>query len=166
MGAAEWGLLLLAGAAAGLVGSVAGLASLISYPALLAVGLGPVQANVTNTVALVWSGVGSALGSRVELTGQRLRLVPLMAAAALGGLTGGGLLLLTPPLQKGRLAVCHDGGSEDAASAAAAAGGGRRVTLHGYRVCNWQDRDSQLRSLDTGLPVSQTYIGTERARKP
>ena len=96
MGAGEWVLLLLAGAAAGLIGSVAGLASLISYPALLAVGLGPVQANVTNTVSLVWSGVGSALGSRVELTGQGARLRPLMAAAALGGLTGGGLLLLTP----------------------------------------------------------------------
>ena len=96
MGAGEWGLLLLAGAAAGLIGSVAGLASLISYPALLAVGLGPVQANVTNTVSLVWSGVGSALGSRVELTGQGLRLRPLMAAAGLGGLTGGGLLLVTP----------------------------------------------------------------------
>ncbi len=89
-------MLLLAGAAAGLIGSVAGLASLISYPALLAVGLGPVQANVTNTVSLVWSGVGSALGSRVELTGQGLRLRPLMGAAALGGLMGGGLLLLTP----------------------------------------------------------------------
>ena len=88
MGSGEWGLLLLAGAAAGLIGSVAGLASLISYPVLLAVGLGPVQANVTNTVALVWSGVGSALGSRVELVGQGRRLRPLMAAAALGGLTG------------------------------------------------------------------------------
>jgi len=96
VGAGEWGLLLLAGAAAGLIGSVAGLASLISYPALLAVGLGPVQANVTNTVSLVWSGVGSALGSRVELRGQGLRLRPLMASAALGGLTGGGLLLVTP----------------------------------------------------------------------
>ena len=96
MGAGEWVLLLLAGAAAGLIGSVAGLASLISYPALLAVGLGPVQANVTNTVALMWSGVGSALGSRVELAGQGRRLRPLLLAAALGGLTGGGLLLVTP----------------------------------------------------------------------
>ena len=96
MSAGEWGLLLLAGGTAGLVGSVAGLASLISYPALLAAGLGPVQANVTNTVALVWSGVGSALGSRVELAGQRARLRPLLAAAALGGLAGAGLLLLTP----------------------------------------------------------------------
>lgn len=54
------------------------------------------QANVTNTVALVFSGIGSALGSRVELTGQGVRLRPLMAAAALGGLAGGALLLLTP----------------------------------------------------------------------
>lgn len=74
--------------------------------------------------------------------------------------------LLFPPLQKGGLAVCHDGGSEVAAGAAAAAGGDRRVTLHGCRACNWQDRNSQLRSLDTGLPVSQTCIGTARARKP
>ena len=66
------------------------------------------QANVTNTVALVWSGVGSALGSRVELTGQGLRLRPLMVAAALGGLTGGGLLLLTPRGRlRGRRAVAH-----------------------------------------------------------
>ena len=96
MGAGQWAVLLLAGLAAGLVGSVAGLASLISYPALLAVGLGPVAANVTNTVALVGSGIGSALGSKVELTGQSGRLRPLAVAAALGGAAGGGLLLLTP----------------------------------------------------------------------
>lgn len=75
------------------------------------------------------------------------------------------LLLLTPPLQKGRLVVFHDGGSEVAASVAAA-GGGRQVTHHGYRACNWQGRNSRLRILDTGLPVSQTYIGTAGARKP
>ncbi|MDP9435641.1 MAG: sulfite exporter TauE/SafE family protein [Actinomycetota bacterium] len=75
---------------------MAGLASLISYPALLAVGLAPVAANVTNTVALVFSGIGSALGSRVELAGQRSRLRRLGAAAAAGGAVGAGLLLLTP----------------------------------------------------------------------
>lgn len=80
----------------GLVGSVAGLASLISYPALLAVGLAPVAANVTNTVALVASGVGSALGSRVELTGQGDRLRRLGLAAGTGGAVGACLLLLTP----------------------------------------------------------------------
>ena len=96
MSAADTVVLLLAGATAGLIGSVAGLASLFSYPALLAVGLGPVAANVTNTVAIVASSIGSALGSSVELRGQSRRLRPLALAAAAGGLTGGGLLLLTP----------------------------------------------------------------------
>ena len=83
--------------AAGLVGSIAGLASVISYPALLAAGLGPVSANVTNTVALVLSGVGSALGSRPELRGQRRRIRRLGGAMVVGSLAGAGLLLVTPP---------------------------------------------------------------------
>lgn len=96
LGTAQLLALVLAGLGAGLVGSVAGLASLISYPALLAVGLPPVTANVTNTVSLVASGVGSALGSRVELSGQAARLRPLSVAAVAGGAVGGGLLLVTP----------------------------------------------------------------------
>jgi uncharacterized protein len=86
-----------AGIGAGLAGSAAGLASLVSYPALLGVGLPPVAANVTNTVALVGSGVGSALGSRPELQGQRRRLQRLGLIALVGGAVGGALLLLTPP---------------------------------------------------------------------
>jgi uncharacterized protein len=89
-------LLALAGLGAGLAGSIAGLASLISYPALLAVGLPPVTANVTNTVALVAGGVGSALGSRPELRGQGMRIRRLGIAGVLGGALGGALLLLTP----------------------------------------------------------------------
>jgi uncharacterized membrane protein YfcA len=89
-------LLVCAGLVGGLAGSIAGLASLVSYPALLAVGLGPVAANVTNTVALVFSSVGSTLGSRVELEGQALRVRELAVAALLGGSLGAGLLLVTP----------------------------------------------------------------------
>lgn len=96
MTAAQLLLLLAAGFAAGLVGSVAGLASLLSYPALLAVGLTPVAANVTNTVSMVFSGIGSALGARVELRGQARRLRRLGAAAVGGGAVGAGLLLVTP----------------------------------------------------------------------
>ena len=92
----EFGFLLLAGIGAGLTGSIAGLASLISYPALLATGLPPVTANVTNTVALVLNSVGSVSASRPELKGQGRRLVPLAAAAVLGGTAGAVLLLLTP----------------------------------------------------------------------
>ena len=92
----EAALLVLAGVGAGLTGSIAGLASLISYPALLAAGLPPVTANVTNTAALVVVGVGSVSASRPELRGQGRRLVPLVVAGVLGGATGAVLLLVTP----------------------------------------------------------------------
>ncbi|SDF83109.1 hypothetical protein SAMN05660662_3549 [Blastococcus aurantiacus] len=96
MNAGEFALLVLAGVGAGLTGSIAGLASLISYPALLAVGLPPVTANVTNTAALVLTGVGSVSASRPELRGQGRRLLPLAGAAVLGGTAGAALLLSTP----------------------------------------------------------------------
>jgi uncharacterized membrane protein YfcA len=88
--------LALAGVGGGLCGSVAGLASLVSYPALLAVGLPPVTANVSNTVALVFSTAGAVWGSRPELTGQRARARRLIVIALAGGITGGILLLATP----------------------------------------------------------------------
>jgi uncharacterized membrane protein YfcA len=91
-----FGFLVLAGIGAGLTGSIAGLASLISYPALLATGIPPVTANVTNTAAMVLTGVGSVSASRPELKGQGRRLVPMAVAAVLGGSAGAVLLLLTP----------------------------------------------------------------------
>jgi uncharacterized membrane protein YfcA len=96
MSVPEFVLLVLAGSVAGLVGSVAGLASLISYPALLASGVPPVMANMTNTVALVFQGVGSVSASRPELRGQGRRVLRLAAASGLGGAVGAALLLLTP----------------------------------------------------------------------
>ena len=88
-------LLVLGGFGAGLTGSMAGLASLASYPALLAVGIPPIAANVTNTVALLSNTVGTAAGAQRELRGHRRRLVRLSAVAALGGLAGAVLLLAT-----------------------------------------------------------------------
>jgi uncharacterized membrane protein YfcA len=95
--------LALAGFAGGLCGSIAGLASLVSYPALLAVGLPPVTANVSNTVALVFSTAGSVWGSRPELTGQRAQARRLGCVAVAGGITGGILLLATPANEFERL---------------------------------------------------------------
>jgi uncharacterized membrane protein YfcA len=89
-------LLVLGGFGAGLTGSMAGLASLASYPALLAVGIPPIAANVTNTVALLANTVGTAAGTRQELRGHRRRLIRLATVAALGGLAGAVLLLATP----------------------------------------------------------------------
>jgi uncharacterized membrane protein YfcA len=85
-----------AGMLGGLTGSIAGLASVATYPALLLVGLPPVTANVTNTVALVFNGIGSVWGSRPELAGQGRWIKRILPAAALGGATGAALLLSTP----------------------------------------------------------------------
>ena len=89
-------LLVLAGVAAGLTGSMAGLASLFSYPALLAVGLPPTVANQTNTIALASASIGSIAGSRPELRGQRARVMRLLPLTVLGGVIGGALVLVTP----------------------------------------------------------------------
>jgi uncharacterized membrane protein YfcA len=88
--------LLGVGVLAGIVSTVASLASVVSYPALLALGLPPVSANVTNTVALMFTAVGAAAGSRPELAGQGQRVVRLGLLTATGGGTGAALLLLTP----------------------------------------------------------------------
>jgi uncharacterized protein len=88
--------LLVAGVLAGVAGSVAGLASLVSYPALLAVGLPALTANVTNTVALVLYTVGAATFSRRELAGQAGRLRRLTLVTTAGGAVGAALLLSTP----------------------------------------------------------------------
>ena len=89
-------LLLAAGFAGGIVSVLVSLASLVTYPALLAVGLPPVAANVTNTVALTFSSVGASIGARSELFGQRPTLQRLAIVAAAGGATGAALLLVLP----------------------------------------------------------------------
>jgi uncharacterized membrane protein YfcA len=94
---AEGALLLVTGVVAGVVSVVVSLASLVSYPVLLAVGLSPLSANVTNTVALVFTAIGSAAGSRQELTGQGRLLARLGWLTAVGGAVGAAVLLLTPP---------------------------------------------------------------------
>lgn len=88
--------LFLAGVAAGTVSVLVSLASLISYPALLAVGLPPVTANVTNTVSLVATGIGAGLGSRRELVGQGPVIARLALAGVVGGASGALLLLVLP----------------------------------------------------------------------
>jgi uncharacterized membrane protein YfcA len=89
-------ILLAAGILGGLASTVASVASVVSYPVLLALGLPPLSANVTNTMSLVLNGVGSILGSRPELAGQRARAIRLGALTALGGATGAAILLLAP----------------------------------------------------------------------
>jgi uncharacterized membrane protein YfcA len=89
-------LLLGAGFTAGAVNAVAGGGSLITFPALLATGLPPIPANVTNSISVCPGYLASVAGSRKDLAGLgdlALRLVPV---AIVGSLAGAALLLLTP----------------------------------------------------------------------
>jgi uncharacterized protein len=90
-------LLLGAGIVAGVVGSGGGVSSLVSYPALLGVGIPPLAANIANLVAGVAIAPGAALSSRRELTDARPALIRLLPVAVAGTVLGAGLLLLTPP---------------------------------------------------------------------
>ncbi len=85
----------LAAVAAGLVNALAGGGTLITFPALIALGVPPVAANVTNTVALCPGYLGGALAQRSDLMGQRRRLHLLIPAALIGGLAGAVILLAT-----------------------------------------------------------------------
>ncbi len=93
-----WSSYLLAGlaaVAAGLVNALAGGGTLITFPALVALGIPAVAANVTSTVALCPGYLGGTLAQRRDLAGQRRRLNLLLPAGVLGGVIGGFLLLHT-----------------------------------------------------------------------
>ena len=87
-------LLVAAGLGAGTVNGVAGGGTLVSFPALLAVGVPALKANVTSTVG-IWPGyLGGAAGFRSEINAQRARLWLLWLSVA-GAALGAGLLLTT-----------------------------------------------------------------------
>lgn len=85
----------LAALVAGAINALAGGGTLLTFPALLALGVPAVAANVTNTVALCPGYVGGTLAQRRDLTGQRARLLRVVPVAAFGGVLGGWLLLRT-----------------------------------------------------------------------
>ncbi|HET6168267.1 MAG TPA: sulfite exporter TauE/SafE family protein [Marmoricola sp.] len=87
---------LLAGVAAGTINTVVGSGTLITFPMLLAVGLSPVTANISNTIGLAPGSASGAWGYRAELVGQRARLVRLASASLVGGIAGAVLLLTLP----------------------------------------------------------------------
>ena len=91
----EYLLIALAAVAAGAINALAGGGTLITFPALTAMGIPAVVANVTNTVALLPGYLGATFAQKEEVLSQRRRLWFLLPAAALGGLVGGWLLLRT-----------------------------------------------------------------------
>ncbi len=89
--------LFVAAMMAGVINSVAGGGSLISFPALIAFGVPSVPANATNTAAL-WPGtLSSALAYSRDTQLYRHLILPLIIPSALGGLLGAFVLVITPP---------------------------------------------------------------------
>ena len=89
-------VIVTAGLLAGIVNSIAGGGSLISFPALLWLGRDPIMANATNTVA-VWPGsLAGVFGFRRELKTVRGWLLLLILPSIAGSLAGAVLLLRTP----------------------------------------------------------------------
>ena len=88
--------ILLAGVAAGTINTVVGSGTLVTFPTLLAFGVPPVIANVSNTVGLVPGSISGSIGYRRELSGQWSRLLRLGSASLVGGTAGAVLLLVLP----------------------------------------------------------------------
>jgi uncharacterized protein len=85
----------LAAVGAGAVNALAGGGTLISFPVLVAVGVPPVAANVTNAIALCPGYFGATIAQLPNLKGQRAQLLLLIPVAVFGGLAGGMILLRT-----------------------------------------------------------------------
>ena len=88
--------IVMAGLAAGTINAVVGSGSLITFPTLLAVGIPPVTANVSNSIGLVPGALSGAIGYRAELKGQGCRAARLVPASAVGASVGAALLLVLP----------------------------------------------------------------------
>lgn len=89
-------VILLAGVGAGAINAAVGSGTLITFPALVAFGVPPVTATMSNALGLIPGGIASSFGYREEIRGQGKRLLKLMPASLLGSLVGAFLLLNLP----------------------------------------------------------------------
>lgn len=95
MSGLDYALVGFAAVAAGAINALAGGGTLITFPTLLALGVPPITANVTNTVALCPGFIGGILAQLKDLRGQRRRFWTFLGVSALGGVAGSILLLRT-----------------------------------------------------------------------
>ncbi len=93
----ECAVIVLAGTGAGIINTVVGSGTLVTFPVLLWAGLPPVAANVANNIGLAPGSVSGAVGYRKELSGSMSRVVRFSVAALLGGACGAVLLAVLPP---------------------------------------------------------------------
>jgi uncharacterized membrane protein YfcA len=93
----QLGLVVLAAMVAGAMNSIAGGGTLLTFPALVALGIPPIHANATSTVALWPGALGSMWGYRGELRGARRWALGFAIPSLAGGVAGAWLLLRTSP---------------------------------------------------------------------
>ncbi|PYI38431.1 sulfite exporter TauE/SafE family protein [Arthrobacter psychrolactophilus] len=96
MNALESIFILLGGLWAGTINTVVGSGTLVTFPILIALGIAPVMAVVSNAMGLIAGGVSGTWGYRRELRGMGHNLARLVPASLLGGITGAYLLLHLP----------------------------------------------------------------------
>jgi uncharacterized protein len=92
----EIAIVVVAGFVAGGINAVVGSGTLVTFPALLAIGYPPVVANVSNSLGLVPGSVSGAIGYRRELKGQGKRLLRFGIVTVFGAVVGAVLLLVLP----------------------------------------------------------------------
>ena len=90
-------LVVAAGLGAGVLSSTVGVASLLSFPVLVGLGLPPVVANVSNTLGLIPAGLGGVVGYRQEVREAGRVAWVIMLVCAIGAIAGAALLLGLPP---------------------------------------------------------------------
>jgi uncharacterized membrane protein YfcA len=90
-------LVVIAALLGGAMNSIAGGGTLLTFPALIALGIPPINANATSTVALLPGSIGSVWGYRALLKGSGRWALGFAAPSLLGGAFGAWLLLRTPP---------------------------------------------------------------------
>ena len=96
MTGAEYAIVLVAGFVAGVMNAIVGGGSLVTFPALVGVGLPPLQANVSNTIGVLPGSIGAVVGYRRELLLRRASALRLASLSLAGGVVGATLLLALP----------------------------------------------------------------------
>jgi uncharacterized membrane protein YfcA len=90
-------VVVLAGMGAGIINTIVGSGTLITFPTLVFFGMNPLAANVSNNLGLVAGGATGSWGYRHELVGQAPTLRRLAPLSFVGSVIGAGLLLVLPP---------------------------------------------------------------------
>lgn len=161
-------LILLAGVGAGFVGYAVGASSLVSYPALLALGIPPVIANASNTLGVIGTGIGGCLGARKELAKQKRRTIEYFIIGAIGGIAGALLLIglpaaafeyVVPPLILGSavMIAVNPRGRREAREAARAA----QAQLAQVETVRGEGAE-QSSSADTASTTTKTYRNSDK----